>query len=60
VIPAETKHTEAAYSASYMPAREILQEIYDEVASGDEIRSVVFPSDRLKDFPLGKIDGTIT
>jgi hypothetical protein len=41
-------------------AREILLETYGEVASGNEIRSVVFPSDRLKDFPLGKIEGSIT
>lgn len=27
-----------AYSASYKPAREILQECYDEVASGNEIK----------------------
>jgi ketol-acid reductoisomerase len=39
---------ETAYSASYKPAKEILQEIYDEVASGNEIRSVVMHSDRLK------------
>ena len=32
---------EKAYAASYKPAREILEEIYDEVASGNEIRSVV-------------------
>ena len=32
---------EKAYSASYLPSREILQEIYDEVFSGNEIRSVV-------------------
>lgn len=49
-----------AYSASYKPAREILQEIYDEVASGNEIRSVVMHSDRLGEFPIGKIDGTYT
>lgn len=39
---------ETAYSAAYKPAKEILQEIYDEVASGNEIRSVVMHSDRLK------------
>jgi ketol-acid reductoisomerase len=32
---------EKSYSASYKPAREILEEMYDEVASGNEIRSVV-------------------
>jgi ketol-acid reductoisomerase len=35
--------------------REILLETYGEVASGNEIRSVVVYSDRLKDF-----DGTVT
>lgn len=49
-----------AYSASYLPAREILQEIYDEVASVNEIRSVVMHGNRLSEFPIGKIDGTYT
>mmetsp|Transcript_27196 Transcript_27196/g.46930 ORF Transcript_27196/g.46930 Transcript_27196/m.46930 type:complete len:583 (+) Transcript_27196:93-1841(+) len=47
-----------AYNASYKPARDILQEIYDEVASGNEIRSVVMAGSRLKEFPFGTIDGT--
>lgn len=51
---------EKAYSASYKPAREILEEMYDEVASGNEIKSVVMHGQRLKDFPIGKIDGTFT
>ena len=38
---------ERAYSAAYLPAREILVEIYDEVASGNEIRSVVAAGRRL-------------
>ena len=33
---------EQAYSASYLPAKEILQEIYDEVASGNEIRTLTW------------------
>lgn len=49
---------EAAYVASYMPAKEILQEIYDDVACGNEIRSVVNASRRFNDFPMGEIDGT--
>ena len=32
---------ESAYAASYPAAREILEEIYDEVSSGNEIRSVI-------------------
>lgn len=60
LAPADRATFDKAYSAAYKPAREILQEIYDEVASGNEIRSVVMHSDRLSEFPLGKIDGTFT
>jgi ketol-acid reductoisomerase len=49
---------EKAYAASYKPAFEILQEIYDEVASGNELRSVVLAGRRFDRFPMGKIDGT--
>jgi ketol-acid reductoisomerase len=49
-----------AYSASYMPAKEILQEIYDEVSSGNEIRTVIMHGERTKKYPVGKIDGTFT
>jgi ketol-acid reductoisomerase len=51
---------EKAYAAAYEPAREVLQEIYDEVSSGNEIRSVVLAGNRLKKTPMGKIDGTET
>lgn len=49
-----------AYSASYLPAKEILQEIYDEVASGNEIRTVIMHGARTSKYPVGKIDGTYT
>lgn len=49
---------EAAYVASYKPAKEILQEIYDDVACGNEIRSVVNATNRYNEFPMGQIDGT--
>jgi ketol-acid reductoisomerase len=49
-----------AYSASYKPAKEILQEIYDEVSSGNEIRTVIMHGDRIDKYPVGKIDGTDT
>lgn len=49
-----------AYSASYKPAKEILQEIYDEVSSGNEIRTVIMHGARLDRYPVGKIDGTDT
>ncbi len=51
---------EAAYAASYPAAKEVLAEIYDEVSSGNEIRSVVMAGERLKAQPMGKIDGTET
>lgn len=47
-----------AYSAAYHPAFEILMEIYEEVASGNEIRSVVAANQRHQRYPMGKIDGT--
>ncbi len=47
-----------AYSAAYHPAFEMLMEIYDEVSSGNEIRSVVMANQRFGRYPMGKIDGT--
>ena len=35
-------------------------EIYDEVASGNEIRSVIMAGSRHSEFPMGKIDNTVT
>jgi len=37
-----------------------MEEIYDEVSSGNEIRGVVLAGERLKQRPMGKIDGTET
>ncbi|MFA7308535.1 MAG: ketol-acid reductoisomerase [Patescibacteria group bacterium] len=51
---------EQSYSTAYPAALELLTEIYEEVASGNEIRSVVMAGDRLNDFPMGRIDNTIT
>jgi ketol-acid reductoisomerase len=51
---------EKAYAAAYPAAHELLLEIYDEVSSGNEIRSVIMAGDRLKRTPMGKIDGTET
>ncbi|SIP90574.1 ketol-acid reductoisomerase [Alkalispirochaeta americana] len=56
--PGDRQTFEAAYSAAYRPAREILQEIYDEVASGNEIRSVILAGARLQEYPLDTIDNT--
>ncbi|EXC20576.1 Ketol-acid reductoisomerase [Morus notabilis] len=58
------KEFEAAYNASYYPCMEILYECYEDVASGNEIRSVVLAGRRfyekegLPSFPMGKIDQT--
>ena len=51
---------ESAYASAYPAVREILAEIYDEVSSGNEIRSVILAGERLKSRPMGKIDGTET
>jgi ketol-acid reductoisomerase len=56
----DKKIFQTAYSASYLPAKEVLQEIYDEVSSGNEIRTVIMHGDRLDRYPVGKIDGTDT
>jgi ketol-acid reductoisomerase len=47
-----------AYGAAYAPSYEIHHEIYREVASGNEIRSVILAGERLAKEPMGKIDGT--
>jgi ketol-acid reductoisomerase len=58
------KEFEAAYSAAYYPNMDILYECYEDVASGNEIRSVVLAGRRFSEkdglpaFPMGKIDKT--
>ena len=47
-----------AYSYAYAPCFEILNEIYDDVYSGNEIRGVIAADERMKRFPMGNIDGT--
>jgi len=49
---------EKIYSHAYRPAFDILLEIYDEVSSGNEIRSVYMAGKRFSRIPMGKIDGT--
>ena len=44
-----------AYSASYMPTKDILYECYEEVQSTNEIRSVVMAVERFDQFPMGKV-----
>nr|WP_308298884.1 ketol-acid reductoisomerase [Streptomyces sp. GESEQ-35] len=45
-----------AYSAAYPVGLELTAEIYDEVSSGNEIRSVIMAGKRFDRFPMGKID----
>jgi ketol-acid reductoisomerase len=47
-----------AYASIYGYAYLLLMEIYDEVASGNEIRSVVMAGERLKNCGMSKIDHT--
>ena len=47
-----------AYAAALKPAKDICAEIYDDVASGNEIRSVVQAGERFDRYPMGKIDQT--
>jgi ketol-acid reductoisomerase len=54
----EKKDFEQAYCCAYQPFFILFDEIYEEVASGNEIRSVVMAGERLKRFPMGTIDGT--
>jgi ketol-acid reductoisomerase len=58
VAAAGRREFEEAYAATYPTAKEVLAEIYDEVSSGNEIRSVILAGERLKKRPMGKIDGT--
>lgn len=51
---------EKAYTAAYTPCRDIIEEVYDDVACGNEIRSVNNAVARHDRFPFGKIDQTYT
>lgn len=55
----EAKDTfERAYCCAYDPCFEILEECYDDVACGNEIRSVINAGRRHDRYPMGKIDRT--
>lgn len=56
--PQDQKLFEKAYVASYRPAADLLHEIYDEVESGNEVRSVVSAARRLERFPMHEIADT--
>ncbi|MEU0587949.1 ketol-acid reductoisomerase [Streptomyces sp. NPDC006132] len=47
-----------AYTATYAPAREIVAEIYDEVADGTELRSVILAEQRLGAREMSVIGGS--
>mmetsp|Transcript_25254 Transcript_25254/g.63638 ORF Transcript_25254/g.63638 Transcript_25254/m.63638 type:complete len:445 (-) Transcript_25254:661-1995(-) len=47
-----------AYSASFQPSLDICYECYEDVACGNEIKSVVNACSRFDRFPMGKIDMT--
>lgn len=47
-----------AYEASYAAAEPLLAEIYEDVASGAELRSVVLAGKRLDRYPMPPIEGT--
>lgn len=46
------------YTETYPIIYGLLEEIYEEVSSGNEVRSVVAAGRRLTTYPMGKIDGT--
>lgn len=54
----DKKLFEKAYKAAYHPAMDVLLEIYEDVASGREILSVVDHVRRLEYYPLQNIDST--
>jgi ketol-acid reductoisomerase len=47
-----------AYAATYGPARDLVAEIYDEVADGTELRSVILAERRLGTRPMTGIGGS--
>ncbi|MFI6921365.1 hypothetical protein ACIBIZ_15525 [Nonomuraea spiralis] len=47
-----------AYNAAYGPARDLVAEIYDEVADGTELRSVILAERRLAARPMSGIGGS--
>jgi ketol-acid reductoisomerase len=54
----ERQEFDRAYAATYQAVKGLMVEIYEEVQSGNEIRSVVLAGHRLRDYPLGEIDGS--
>jgi len=55
---ADRETFDRAYAAAYRPCRDLVVEIYDEVASGTELRSVVLAGRRLARTPLAPVSGS--
>ncbi|MDR7484391.1 MAG: ketol-acid reductoisomerase [Armatimonadota bacterium] len=49
---------ERAYAAAYTTTKPLMVEIYDEVASGNELRSVILAGERLAEYPIPPIEGS--
>ncbi len=47
-----------AYDATYGAVKSVMAEIYDEVMSGNEIRSVVLAAARFGEYPMTTVDGS--
>jgi ketol-acid reductoisomerase len=58
LAPAERTEFDRAYVAAYTVSRPLMVEIYDEVASGNELRSVILAGRRLAEHPIPPIEGS--
>jgi len=47
-----------SYDATYAAFKGVMAELYDEVMSGNEIRSVVMAASRFRDYPMTTVDGS--
>jgi ketol-acid reductoisomerase len=54
----EREEFDRAYSAAYAATRPVMEEIYEEVESGNELRSVVMAGKRLQKQPMPGIEGS--
>lgn len=58
VAPVDVARFDAAYAHTYSTARRVLEEIYDEVASGRELDAVIDAGKRLERWPMPPIERT--
>jgi ketol-acid reductoisomerase len=47
-----------SYDATYAAFKGVMAELYDEVLSGNEIRSVVMAAGRFRDYPMTSVEGS--